>query len=71
VAFANADGETIAIGISDKTRRVVGVDLGQKRFMPGSMARQTHIQMLVYLTRFEYLKENFLDFFCMLLIVID
>ncbi|MGC6178322.1 RNA-binding domain-containing protein [Lacrimispora sp. 38-1] len=28
VAFANADGDTIAIGISDKTRRVEGVDLG-------------------------------------------
>lgn len=26
VAFANADGGTVAIGISDKTRRVEGVD---------------------------------------------
>lgn len=26
IAFANADGGTVAIGISDKTRRIEGVD---------------------------------------------
>lgn len=41
------------------------------RFMPGSMARQTHIQMLVYLTMFVYLKENFSGFIYMPLLVID
>lgn len=40
-------------------------------FMPGSMARQTHIQMLVYLTMFEYLNHNFKDFIYMPLLVID
>ena len=40
-------------------------------YMPGSMARQTHIQMLVYLTMFEYLKENFMGFIYMPLLVID
>lgn len=41
------------------------------KFMPGSMARQTHIQILVYLTMFEYLKDNFPDFIVMPLLVID
>ena len=40
-------------------------------FMPGSMARQTHIQMLVYLTMFEYLNENFSGFIYMPLLIID
>lgn len=40
-------------------------------FMPGSMARQTHIQMLVYLTMFEYLNKNFNGFIHMPLLVID
>lgn len=40
-------------------------------FMPGSMARQTHIQMLVYLTMFEYLNSNFKGFIYMPLLVID
>lgn len=40
-------------------------------FMPGSMARQTHIQMMVYLTMFEYLNENFKGFTYMPLLVID
>jgi hypothetical protein len=40
-------------------------------FMPGSMARQTHIQMLVYLTMFEYLNNNFKGFIYMPLLVID
>lgn len=39
--------------------------------MPGSMARQTHIQMLVYLTMFEYLNKNFSGFIYMPLLVID
>lgn len=41
------------------------------KFMPASMARQTHIQILVYLTMFEYLKEKFPDFIVMPLLVID
>ena len=41
------------------------------KFMPGSMARQTHIQILIYLTMFEYLKEKFPDFIIMPLLVID
>lgn len=41
------------------------------KFMPGSMARQTHIQMLVYLTMFEYLNNNFNGFIFMPLLVID
>ena len=40
-------------------------------YMPGSMARQTHIQMLVYLTIFEYLNKNFSGFIYMPLLVID
>lgn len=40
-------------------------------FMPGSMARQTHIQILVYLTMFEYLKDNFDGFIYMPLLIID
>lgn len=40
-------------------------------YMPGSMARQTHIQMLVYLTMFEYLNKNFRGFIYMPLLVID
>ena len=31
VAFANADGGDIAIGISDKTRRIEGVDFEEKK----------------------------------------
>ena len=31
-------------------------------FMPGSMARQTHLQILTYLCMFEYLKDKFPDF---------
>ncbi len=41
------------------------------KFMPGSMARQTHIQILLYLTMFEYLIENFPDFIYMPLLVVD
>jgi len=31
-------------------------------FTSGSMTRQTHLQMLIYLNMFRYLKENFPDF---------
>lgn len=41
------------------------------KFLPGSMARQTHIQMLVYLTMFEFLNKNFKGFIYMPLLVID
>lgn len=41
------------------------------KFLPGSMARQTHIQMLVYLTMFEYLNKYFKGFIVMPLLVID
>jgi len=42
-----------------------------ERFMPGSMARQTHLQILVYLCMFEYLKKNFQDFIYLPLLIID
>lgn len=32
VAFANADGGTIAVGISDKTRRIEGVDFEVQKY---------------------------------------
>lgn len=41
------------------------------RFMPGSMTRQTHLQMLTYLCMFEYLKENFCDFIYLPILIID
>lgn len=31
VAFANADGGTIVIGISDKTKRIEGIDFESRR----------------------------------------
>nr|WP_288744494.1 RNA-binding domain-containing protein [uncultured Mediterraneibacter sp.] len=31
VAFANADGGDIAIGITDKTKRIEGIDLETKK----------------------------------------
>lgn len=40
-------------------------------FTPGSMTRQTHLQMLIYLNMFRYLKENFSDFICLPLLIID
>ena len=43
----------------------------ETRFTPGSMTRQTHLQMLVYLNMFRYLKENFPDFICLPLLIID
>ncbi|AIQ46477.1 hypothetical protein R70723_11815 [Paenibacillus sp. FSL R7-0273] len=42
-----------------------------ERFMPGSMARQTHLQILVYLSMFDYLKIHFSDFIYMPLLIID
>lgn len=40
-------------------------------FIPGSMTRQTHLQMLVYLCMFEFLNENFEGFIHLPLLVID
>lgn len=31
----------------------------ETHFTPGSMTRQTHLQILIYLNMFRYLKENF------------
>jgi hypothetical protein len=42
-----------------------------ERFMPGSMARQTHLQILVYLSMFDYLKKNFTNFVYMPILIID
>lgn len=41
------------------------------RFMPGSMTRQTHLQMLTYLCMFEYLKDNFPGFIYLPILIID
>lgn len=41
------------------------------RFMPGSMARLTHLQILAYLTMFEYLNKNFEGFIYMPVLIID
>lgn len=41
------------------------------RFMPGSMTRQTHLQMLTYLCMFGYLNENFPRFIYLPLLIID
>lgn len=40
-------------------------------YLPGSMARQTHLQVLTYLCMFEYLKEHFPGFIYMPLLIID
>lgn len=42
-----------------------------ERFMPGSMARQTHLQILVYLSLFDYLQKYFAGFIYMPLLIID
>ena len=47
------------------------VDEFVQRFMPGSMTRQTHLQILTYLCMFGYLLENFTDFIYLPLLVID
>lgn len=41
------------------------------RYMPGSMTRQTHLQMLTYLCMFGYLKEHFTGFIYLPLLIID
>lgn len=41
------------------------------KYVPGSMTRLTHFQILTYLTMFEYLKNNFKDFIYMPLLIID
>lgn len=41
------------------------------QFMPGSMARQTHLQLLVYLNMFAYLKEKFNGFVYAPILIID
>lgn len=41
------------------------------RFMPGSMTRQTHLQMLTYLCMFDYLKDNFRNFIYLPILIID
>lgn len=43
----------------------------ETRFTPGSMTRQTHLQMLIYLNMFRYLEENFPGFICLPLLIID
>ena len=40
-------------------------------FMPGSMARQTHLQMLTYINMLDYLQDNFKDFIYLPLLIID
>ena len=40
-------------------------------YMPGSMARHNHIQMLVYLCMFDYLYKNFRDFIYLPVLIID
>lgn len=48
------------------------VDQGQvTHFMPGSMTRQTHLQMLTYLCMFDYLKDTFPDFIYLPILIID
>lgn len=42
-----------------------------QRFIPGSMTRQTHLQMLVYLCMFGHLNENFPNFIYLPLLIID
>lgn len=39
--------------------------------MPGSMTRQTHLQMLTYLCMFDYLKDTFPDFIYLPILIID
>lgn len=42
-----------------------------ERFLPGSMARQTHLQILVYLSMFKFLNDNFKGFIHLPILVID
>lgn len=47
------------------------VDDRNETFIPGSMTRQTHLQMLVYLCMFEYLNANFTGFIHLPILIID
>ena len=47
------------------------VDKRNEIFIPGSMARQTHLQMLVYMCMFEYLNSNFAGFIHLPILIID
>ena len=40
-------------------------------YIPGSMARHTHFQILVYLCMLEYLNKNFSDFIYLPLLIVD
>lgn len=42
-----------------------------EKFLPGSMARQTHLQILVYLCLLNYLIENFKNFPVLPILIID
>lgn len=42
-----------------------------RTYIPGSMARQTHLQILTYLCMFKYLKQEFKGFCFMPLLIID
>lgn len=42
-----------------------------RQYMPGSMARQTHLQLLVYLNMFAYLQEKFKGFVYAPILIID
>jgi len=55
------------LGLSARTR----TESGNKYFTPGSMARQTHLQILVYLCMFRYLKTKFPGFLYMPLLILD
>ena len=43
----------------------------KEKYLPGSMARQTHLQMLVYLCLLEYLTANFKNFPVLPILIID
>lgn len=43
----------------------------QEYYLPGSMARQTHLQVMTYLCMFEYLKKHFSGFIYMPVLIID
>jgi len=44
---------------------------GLEEYVPGSMARQTHIQILTYMSMFNFLRNNFKNFIYMPLLVLD
>ena len=43
----------------------------EEHYQPGSMARQTHLQILTYLCMFDYLKTSFSNFIYMPVLIID